>query len=90
MLKMSKKSTQPASQKNKLVVAKPNQHKVKVIDTDGSVFHILTTWGKEDQVLHLDLSPKNHPAWQQGSGHHVNSKDAQVTKFKDKFGDFNF
>jgi large subunit ribosomal protein L31 len=68
----------------------PKQHKIKVLNTDGSSFEILTTWGKEGQVLHLDLSPINHPAWQDKSSQVVNSKDAQVSKFKEKFGDFDF
>ena len=78
------------TQKAPLEGINPKQHKVKVLNTDGSSFEILTTWGKEGQTLHLDLSPINHPAWQDKSSQVVNSKDAQVSKFKEKFGDFDF
>ena len=82
--------TTTKTQKAPLEGINPKQHKVKVLNTDGSSFEILTTWGKEGQTLHLDLSPINHPAWQDKSSQVVNSKDARVSKFKEKFGDFDF
>ena len=43
----------------------PKQHLVEVVMTDKKTkFQILTTWGKEGDVLRLDVDPKNHPAWQ--------------------------
>ncbi len=88
--KATKVVTTTKTKKAPLEGIKPKQHKIKVINTDGSCFEILTTWGKEDQTLTLDLDPKNHPAWQDKSTQVVNNKDAQVSKFKDKFGDFDF
>ena len=74
--------------KTKLEGNNPKQHKVKVQMTDGSAFEILTTWGKEDSVLHLDVDPKNHPAWQEKGGNFINANNEMVSKFKNKFGDF--
>ena len=76
--------------KTKLEGNNPKQHKVKVQMTDGSAFEILTTWGKEDSVLHLDVDPKNHPAWQENGGNFINANNEMVSKFKNKFGDFDF
>lgn len=66
----------------------PKLHKVSVTMTDGSQFDIMTSWGKENDKLTLDVDPKNHPAWQEKGQNFVNVNDARVSKFKKKFGDF--
>jgi len=68
----------------------PKQHTVDVVMTDGSKFQILTTWGKEGDTLRLDVDPKNHPAWHDKAQNFVNANNERLTKFKSKFGDFNF
>lgn len=68
----------------------PKLHTINVIMTDGSKFEILTTWGKEGDTLRLDVDPKNHPAWQDKAQSFINANDERLTKFKKKFGDFNF
>lgn len=68
----------------------PKQHNVNVVMTDGTKFQILTTWGKEGDTLRLDVDPKNHPAWQEKASSFVNANNERLTKFKNKFGDFNF
>lgn len=68
----------------------PKQHLVNVIMTDKTEFQIMTTWGKEGETLRLDMDPKNHPAWQEKSQHHINSNNARVNQFKTKFGNFDF
>ena len=45
----------------------PNYHKIKVVMTDGSEFETRSTWGKENDVLKLDIDPKSHFAWTGGS-----------------------
>ena len=37
----------------------PKYHKIKVIMTDGSEFETRSTWGKENDVLKLDIDPSN-------------------------------
>src|SRR6476660_4307346 len=44
----------------------PSYHTIKVVMTDGSEFTTRSTWGKEGDVLHLDIDPKSHPAWTGG------------------------
>ncbi len=66
----------------------PKLHNVEVVMTDGTKFMIQTTWGKDGDVLKLDVDPKNHQAWQQDGQKYVNANNERVNKFKEKFGDF--
>lgn len=68
----------------------PKQHLINVIMTDKTKFQILTTWGKEGDTLTLDVDPKNHPAWQEKGQGFVNTNNERLTKFKSKFGNFDF
>ncbi len=68
----------------------PKQHLVNVEMTDGYKFQIMTSWGKEGDVLKLDIDPKNHPAWQKDNQGFVNSSDKRVMEFKKKFGNLDF
>lgn len=69
----------------------PQQHVVDVVMTDKKTkFQILTTAGKEGDVITLDVDPRNHPAWQEKGQTFINANDERVAKFKNKFGDFNF
>lgn len=68
----------------------PKQHLVEVTMTDKTKFQILTTWGKEGDTLILDMDTKNHPAWQKDGQTFINANDERVTKFKSKFGNFDF
>ena len=45
----------------------PKYHKIKVVMTDWSQFETKSTWGKENDVLKLDIDPKSHSAWTGGS-----------------------
>ncbi|MDE3017039.1 MAG: 50S ribosomal protein L31 [Pseudomonadota bacterium] len=63
----------------------PDYHKITVAMTDGSKYETHSTWGKEGDVLQLDVDPKTHPAWVGG----INlRKTGQMEKFQNKFGDF--
>jgi large subunit ribosomal protein L31 len=89
---MSKSEAKSAAKPAKTPAAgtHPKQHKVNVVMTDGSKFEILSTWGKEGDTLRLDMDPKNHPAWQEKGQNFVNANNERVTKFNNKFGNFNF
>ena len=41
----------------------PNYHKINVVMTDGTKFETMSTWGKENDTLKLDIDPKSHFAW---------------------------
>src|SRR6478609_6994178 len=44
----------------------PAYHFIKVMMTDGSEYTTRSTWGKEGDVLHLDIDSRTHPAWTGG------------------------
>jgi large subunit ribosomal protein L31 len=61
----------------------PDYHKIVVQMTDGTKYDTYSTWGKEGDVLQLDVDPLTHPAWVGG----VNlRKTGQMEKFANKFG----
>ena len=62
----------------------PDYHKIKVVMTDGSEFETMSTWGKEGDVLKLDIDSKSHPAWIGGSQKILDK--GRVNKFNLKFG----
>ena len=63
----------------------PDYHRITIKMTDGTTYETHSTYGKEGDVLQLDVDPKTHPAWTGG----VNlRKTGQMEKFKNKFGAF--
>ena len=65
----------------------PDYHSITVVMTDGSRFNTRSTWGKEGDVLTLDVDPKTHPAWVGG----VNLRQTGRTeKFNNRFGGLSF
>jgi large subunit ribosomal protein L31 len=61
----------------------PDYHKITVVMTDGTKYETRSTWGKEGDVLQLDVDPKTHPAWVGGGNLR---KTGQMEKFQNKFG----
>lgn len=66
----------------------PVQHKVSVVFSNKETIEIMTTWGKEGDVLRADADPFNHPAWQDGAKSFVNPNNDNMNKFIKKFGGF--
>ena len=52
--------------------------------TDGSTFKTRSTWGKENDILKLEIDPKSHPAWTGGPAV-VRDDVGQVAKFNKRF-----
>ena len=44
----------------------PDYHMITVQMTDGSKYQTRTTWGKEGDVMTLEIDPLAHPAWTGG------------------------
>jgi large subunit ribosomal protein L31 len=65
----------------------PGYHTIKVVMTDGSEFVTRSTWGKEGDVMHLDIDPKSHPAWT-GGQQHLMDRGGRVSRFQKKFSGF--
>jgi large subunit ribosomal protein L31 len=63
----------------------PDYHTITVQMTDGSQFQTRTTWGKEGDLMTLDIDPLAHPAWTGGRGTMLDA-GGQVARFNKRFG----
>ncbi|WP_174801777.1 50S ribosomal protein L31 [Martelella limonii] len=63
----------------------PDYHTIKVVMTDGTEYETRSTWGKEGDVLNLDIDPTSHPAWTGGSQQMLD-RGGRVSKFNKRFG----
>lgn len=64
----------------------PEYHKITVEMTDGTSYETRSTWGKEGDVLKLEIDPKSHPAWT--GVHRLVDSGGQVAKFNKRFESF--
>jgi large subunit ribosomal protein L31 len=67
----------------------PNYHLIDVKLTDGTVVQMKSTWGKEGEMLSLDIDPSAHPAWT-GGGQKLLDTGGRVSKFKKKYEGLGF
>ncbi|HOV04369.1 MAG TPA: 50S ribosomal protein L31 [Hyphomicrobiales bacterium] len=65
----------------------PDYHVIKVVMTDGTEYFTRSTYGKEGDVLNLDIDPRTHPAWTGGSQHLID-RGGRLSKFKNKYAGF--
>jgi large subunit ribosomal protein L31 len=63
----------------------PDSHFIKVMMTDGSEYTTRSTWGKEGDVLHLDIDSRTHPAWT-GGQQQLLDRGGRLSRFNSKFG----
>lgn len=61
----------------------PDYHTIKVVMTDGTEFETKSTWGKEGDVMRLEVDPKSHPAWT--GVHRLLDAGGQLAKFNSRF-----
>jgi len=64
----------------------PDYHTIVIEMTDGSTFETRSTWGKEGDVMKLDIDPKTHPAWT--GVHRLLDSGGQLAKFNKRFSGF--
>jgi len=64
----------------------PDYHEITVVMTDGTEFQTKSTWGKEGDVMRLDIDPKTHPAWT--GVHRLIDSGGQLAKFNKRFSSF--
>jgi len=64
----------------------PDYHEITVVTTNGIEYKTKSTWGKEGDVMRLDVDCYSHPAWQGGIQKVV--EKAQLSKFEKRFGTF--
>lgn len=63
----------------------PDYHFITVQMTDGSSYKTRSTWGKEGDLMTLEIDPLAHPAWTGGRGTMLDS-GGQVARFNKRFG----
>ena len=64
----------------------PDYHAITVEMTDGTTFETRSTFGKEGDVLKLDIDVTSHPAWTGGTQRL--REDGRVAKFNKRFSNF--
>lgn len=62
----------------------PDYHEITVVMTDGSEYKTRSTWGKEGDVMKLDVDSKSHPAFTGGSAKVI--EKGQLSKFENRYG----
>jgi large subunit ribosomal protein L31 len=67
----------------------PDYHFIKVVMTDGTEYTTRSTWGKEGDVLHLDIDSRTHPAWTGGQQQLID-RGGRVSRFNSRFGGMAF
>ncbi|OYW22021.1 MULTISPECIES: 50S ribosomal protein L31 [unclassified Sphingomonas] len=63
----------------------PDYHFITVQMTDGSSYQTRSTWGKEGDLMTLEIDPLAHPAWTGGNSRLMDS-GGQVARFNKRFG----
>lgn len=61
----------------------PDYHTINIVMTDGTKYQTRSTYGKEGDVITLDVDPKTHPAWV--GGVHMR-KTGRLESFNQRFG----
>ena len=61
----------------------PEYHEITVEMTDGTSYKTRSTWGKEGDVMKLDIDPLTHPAWT--GVHRLLDSGGQLAKFNKRF-----
>ncbi|MGB7261207.1 MAG: 50S ribosomal protein L31 [Albidovulum sp.] len=67
----------------------PDYHMINVKLTDGTIFNVRSTWGKEGDQMSLDIDPSVHPAWVGGNTKLMDT-GGRVSKFKNKYAGLGF
>ena len=67
----------------------PDYHFITVKMTDGTTYQTKSTWGKEGDVMSLDIDPTSHPAWTGGNARLMDT-GGRVSKFKNKYAGLGF
>ena len=67
----------------------PDYHFIKVVMTDGTEYKTRSTYGKEGDVLNLDIDPTTHPAWT-GGEQKMLDRGGRVSRFNTRFAGLGF
>ena len=62
----------------------PDYHMIKVVMTDGTEFFTRSTYGKDGDVLNLDIDSRTHPAWT-GGQQTLLDRGGRLSRFNKRF-----
>ncbi len=62
----------------------PDYHTIKVVMTDGTEYETRSTWGKEGDVMTLQVDSKSHPAYT--GQRKVLDTEGRMEKFNKRYG----
>ncbi|PJB72843.1 MAG: 50S ribosomal protein L31 [Alphaproteobacteria bacterium CG_4_9_14_3_um_filter_47_13] len=62
----------------------PDYHEITVVLTDGTEYKTRSTYGKEGDVMKLDIDCLSHPAWSGGAQKVI--EKGQLSKFENRYG----
>ncbi|MDX2103464.1 MAG: 50S ribosomal protein L31 [Alphaproteobacteria bacterium] len=65
----------------------PDYHTITVVMTDGTEYVTRSTWGKQGDVMRLEIDPKSHPAWTGGQQRLLDT-GGQLARFNKRFSGF--
>jgi large subunit ribosomal protein L31 len=66
----------------------PKYRKIKIVETNGNVFEVGSTYTKSD-TLELSVDKHTHPAWKKGTSY-VNKSVGEISKFSQKYSGLSF
>lgn len=62
----------------------PDYHMIKIKMLDGTTYETKSTWGKEGDLMVLDIDPSTHPAWTGGNAQ-LTGRGGRLDKFNKRF-----
>jgi large subunit ribosomal protein L31 len=62
----------------------PECHTISVVMTNGEKFETKSVFGKEGDIVNLDIDPLTHPAWT-GAGQKLVDSAGQISKFNKRY-----
>lgn len=65
----------------------PNYHTITIKMTDGETYETRSTWGKQGDVMTLEIDRKSHPAWT-GGAQKLMDAGGQLSRFNKRFKSF--
>lgn len=65
----------------------PNYHEITLLLTDGTSYNTRSTWGKEGDVMRLEIDRTSHHAWVGGAQRLLDS-GGQLSRFNKRFKTF--
>ena len=67
----------------------PDYHFIKIVMTNGTEYMTRSTYGKDGDVMNLDIDPTTHPAWTGGQTQ-LMDRGGRVSRFNSRFGNLSF